>query len=87
MKSPWSWYVYIVECADGLYYTGLTWNLEQRIEQHRVGRGSRFTARHGFKELRWAERFENLYDARCCERRVKDYSRKKKERLWQQSFR
>jgi len=36
----WHWYVYIIECKDGLYYTGLTWNLSNRIEQHKNGKGS-----------------------------------------------
>ena len=34
-------YVYIVECADGTYYTGYTPHLKKRIELHNSGRGAR----------------------------------------------
>ncbi len=80
--KQWKWIVYIIECMDGLYYTGITWNLEQRLEQHRSGKGSRFTEKHGFKELKWTEEFTNITQAREREHQVKDFSRKKKEALW-----
>lgn len=78
----WKWYVYIVECKDGFYYTGLTWNIEKRIEQHASGKGGRFTARHGFKRLCYVEEFTDLVQARQREHQLKDFSRKKKEALW-----
>jgi len=80
--NTWNWYVYIVECQDGLYYTGLTWNLETRLEQHQIGKGSKFTAKHKFKQLCYVEEFNNLIEARQREHQLKDFSRKKKEALW-----
>jgi tRNA/rRNA methyltransferase len=80
--SRWRWYVYILECQDGLYYTGITWNVEQRIEQHKSGKGSVFTAKHGFKQLKWVEEYTDLLQAREREHQLKDFSRKKKEALW-----
>ncbi len=44
--QKWKWFVYIIECEDGLYYTGLTWNIDNRIEQHFVHQGSKFTKKH-----------------------------------------
>lgn len=82
MSKQWKWYVYIIECLDGFYYTGLTWNLEQRMEQHKSGKGSRFTGKHGFKKLVYFEEFYNLTEARNRERQIKDFSRKKKEALF-----
>lgn len=64
VNKQWTWYVYIIECLDGYYYTGVTWNIEIRIEQHRTGKGSKFTAKHGFKMLRYYEEFTNLLEAR-----------------------
>lgn len=81
MKS-WKWYVYIIECLDGFYYTGMTWNIEERMEQHKSGKGSKFTGKHGFKELKYVEEFTDLIQAREREHRLKDFSRKKKEALW-----
>lgn len=81
--AKWKWYVYIIECLDSLYYTGVTWNLEKRLEQHASGKGSKFTSKHGFKKLKYSEEFENLDQARNREKQLKDFSRKKKESLWQ----
>jgi putative endonuclease len=38
------WYVYIVRCADGTLYTGITNDVERRIAAHNGGRGSRYTS-------------------------------------------
>jgi len=84
MEKRWIWYVYVIECNDGLYYTGMTWNLENRMQQHILGKGSEFTARHGYKKLKWSKEFTNITEARECEHQVKDFSRKKKEALWKE---
>ncbi len=82
MYKSWKWFVYILECNDGFYYTGVTWNIEKRMEQHASGKGSKFTEKHGFKKLCYAEEFSNLIEAREREHELKDFSRKKKEALW-----
>ena len=73
--------MYIIECADGLYYTGLTWDIPKRMEQHKSGKGGKFTAKHGFKRLCYFEEFTDLLQAREREKQLKDFSRKKKEAL------
>jgi predicted GIY-YIG superfamily endonuclease len=78
----WHWYVYILECQDELYYTGMTWNIDIRLEQHALGLGSKFTSKHGFKEIRYVEEFNDITAAREREVQLKDFSRKKKEVLW-----
>ena len=84
MKT-WKWYVYIIECKDGLYYTGITRNLDLRLEQHVSGRGSKFTNKHGFRKLCYFEVFTDLSEAREREHQLKDFTRKKKEALWNSS--
>jgi tRNA/rRNA methyltransferase len=79
----WRWFVYIIECLDGLHYTGMTYDLDKRLEQHRIGKGCNFTAKHGFKTLKYFEEFTDLNEARNRENQLKDFSRKKKEALWQ----
>jgi len=37
------WYVYILECADGSLYTGLTNDLIKRVETHNKGKGAKYT--------------------------------------------
>lgn len=83
--TQWHWYVYIIECCDGLYYTGMTYNIDKRLDQHQMGKGSKFTTKHGFKELKYIEEFIDIEEARRREIQLKDFSRKKKEALWQSS--
>jgi putative endonuclease len=49
-------FVYIVECADGTYYTGWTTDLSRRVAAHNAGRGSRYTSsRRPVKLVYWEE--------------------------------
>jgi len=88
--ATWRWYVYIVECRDGTYYTGCTWDLPHRIAQHATGGGSRYTARHGFRQLAYAEEHEDLGVARQRERQIKNWRQTKKRKLiegtWRQEW-
>jgi len=38
-----SWVVYLLECEDGSIYTGITNNLEKRINDHNCGKGAKYT--------------------------------------------
>lgn len=80
--AQWKWIVYIIQCNDGLYYTGMTYNLEKRLEQHLSGFGSKFTSKHGFMALKYFEEFINIEEARRRENQLKDFLRQKKENLW-----
>lgn len=81
MSGRWKWFVYIVECLDGSYYTGMTWRADLRMEQHLSGLGGRYTAEHGFKRRVYLEEYENLEEARLRERQIHGWSRVKKEKL------
>lgn len=80
--SNWKWYVYILKCEDDLYYTGMTWKTESRFEQHLLGNGCKFTRKHGFKKVCYIEEFTDIKQARQREFQLKDFSRKKKEALF-----
>lgn len=75
------WYVYIIECKDGLYYVGMTNDISKRYDQHLSGLGSKFTAKHGVKRLAHVELYDDFDNARYREKQIKDWSRKKKEKL------
>jgi putative endonuclease len=81
MSKNWKWYVYILELKNGKYYTGMSWNVQERYQQHLEGKGSRYTAKYGVKELVYVEEHEVLETARIREIQVKDYSQKKKREL------
>ena len=38
-----NWYIYILECSDGTFYTGITNNIEKRLKTHREGKGAKYT--------------------------------------------
>ena len=74
-----SW-VYILRCRDGSYYTGVTSNLEKRLDQHYHGEIG-YTAKRKPFEYLWSEEFANIDDAIAFEKQVKGWSRAKKEAL------
>jgi putative endonuclease len=49
------WHVYILRCADGTLYTGITTDLERRVEEHSSGGGARYTASRRPVELVYSE--------------------------------
>lgn len=81
MKKQWKWYVYIIECLDGTYYTGMTWNYDIRSRQHALGKGSKYTTKHGFKDIVYLEEHEDFWQARHRERQIKDWNQAKKRKL------
>lgn len=79
--SKWKWYVYIIECLDGTYYTGMTWNVSNRMNQHISQLGSKYTGKHGFKKLVYFEEHDNIGQARVREGQIKGWSQTKKKKL------
>jgi len=79
--KQWKWYVYIIECLDKTYYTGMTWSISIRMEQHGSGIGSQYTQKHGFKRLAYFEEYEEIEDARKREIQLKNWSQEKKKKL------
>lgn len=81
MATDWHWYVYVIECLDGTYYTGMTWNIFNRLEQHISKLGSKYTSKHGVSSLVYYEEFGNLNEARNRECQIKGWSQIKKRKL------
>ena len=75
------YYVYILRCADGSYYTGLTEDLEIRLAQHQMGELPGYTQNRRPVELVFSDEFPSLDDAINRERQLKGWSRSKKEAL------
>lgn len=74
-------WVYIVSCSDKSYYTGSTTKLEQRIADHNTGKFEGYTSHRLPVKLLWSEEFVNIREATVLERKIKGWSRKKKEAL------
>lgn len=75
------WYVYMLRCADGSLYTGMTNDLGARMSAHVSGKGAKYTASHGVHALCAAWTVGDRSDALRLERRIKSLDKAKKERL------
>jgi putative endonuclease len=76
-------YVYILKCADGTLYTGVTKNIEKRLAQHNSGRGARYTRGRLPLILVYSEKAGNIKSAMKQERRIRKLSRAQKLELIQ----
>ena len=75
--------VYIIECSDKSYYTGVTNDLERRLEEHNSGLNEQsYTYSRRPVILKYCESFKYINDAILWEKQVKGWSRKKKEALF-----
>jgi len=83
MAASWT---YILLCSDGSYYTGCTTNLLQRFGQHQAGDFDGYTAARRPVTMVWSEEFPSLDQAIDWERRLKRWSRKKKEAVIRGEF-
>jgi predicted GIY-YIG superfamily endonuclease len=76
------YYVYILKCADGSYYTGSTNDLLQRLWEHQEGLSlTAYTHSRRPVELVWNEEVETYHEAFTHERQIKGWNRAKKEAL------
>ena len=74
-------YMYILECADGTYYTGSTIDLARRFEQHQNGEGANYTKKRIPVKLVYIEKFNRIDKAFNREKQIQGWSRAKKEAL------
>ena len=73
-----AWYLYILRCGDGSLYTGITTDVEKRLEAHRSGKGAKYTRGRGPLELVYRELCGTHSEALKREFRVKAMTREEK---------
>jgi putative endonuclease len=79
--------IYILRCADGTYYTGITRrSVDERVSEHAQGLVDSYTARRLPVELIFGEYYERIEEAVMAERRIKGWSRAKKEAYMRGEF-
>ena len=78
MMSAW---VYILECADGSYYTGWTNDVEKRFAAHCAGRGAKYTRSHPPERVAYAKAFIDKSAALKQEAAIKKLTRAQKAAL------
>ncbi len=72
------WYVYIVECCNGTFYTGITDNIEKRIKKHNSGKGAYYTKVRAPVKLIYQEALTSKSEAFTREQQIKRWSKAKK---------
>ena len=77
------WYLYILRCGDGSLYTGITTDVEKRLEAHRIGKGAKYTRGRGPLELIYREECGDHSAALRREIEIKALSREEKLKLIQ----
>ena len=75
------WYLYILLCKDGSFYTGITNNLEKRLSEHKKGQGGRYTRSHKVVKLIYQEKQVSYSSALKKEAEIKKWSRGRKIKI------
>lgn len=84
-SSVGAWFVYLVRCADGSLYTGITTNVQRRCGQHNAGTASRYTRSRRPIRLVYQEGWASRSLALKREAAIKSLPRREKELLIQQA--
>jgi putative endonuclease len=82
-----TYYVYILECSDGSYYTGVTNNIERRFFEHCSGINDKcYTFNKRPLKLMWVEEFHYVNDAIAKEKQIKRWKKSKKKALIENNY-
>ncbi len=75
------YFVYIVQCSDGTYYTGSTKNIESRIKLHNSGNGAKYIRGRGPVKLVYSKKYRSHKDVIHAEQGLKKLTRSQKKML------
>lgn len=81
------WYVYMLECADGTIYTGITNDVAARIEKHNSGKGAKYTRARLPVVLKAAWNYKTKPEAAKEEYALKKLTRVEKLRMIDKLYR
>lgn len=82
MSEDQRWFVYIVRCCgDGSLYTGITTDIQARVEKHNSGKGAKYTRSRRPVYLVWQREMGGSVAAAREEHRIKALSKAEKEKL------
>lgn len=75
------WHVYLLRCEDDSIYTGITQEVDRRVQEHKTSQGGKYTRDSGVKELLYTEEYETRSEAASREGQIKGWRREKKINL------
>jgi len=76
-----SYYVYVILCTDGSFYTGYTKNIDTRLKLHESGKGAKYTRMHKPQKIAYLELFDSRAQAMKREKAIKKLSHQQKLNL------
>ena len=74
-------FTYLLECRDGSFYVGSTWDLERRLSEHEQGLGAQYTRHRRPVRLVWHAFYDSVEEAYRMEKRVQGWGRPKRQAL------
>jgi len=77
-------YVYILECNDGSYYTGWTFDVDNRVKKHSAGKASFYTRSRLPVRLVYVQKLRDKFSAMKRECHIKEMDRSTKVKLVQE---
>ncbi len=75
------WFLYILKCKDGSFYTGITTNIARRVIEHNLGMGAKYLLGKRPVELVYNEAYNSQEEARKREEAIKNWKREYKLKL------
>lgn len=75
------YFVYLLQCADGSLYTGVTTDVARRLKEHKAGTGGHYTRAHGARAIVYTETHPDRSSAQKREAALKKLSREEKLQL------
>ena len=75
------WFIYIIECEDKSFYTGITKDIERRFFEHRNKKGGKYTASHKPVKVVYVENYLTMSEALKRERQIKGWTHEKKIKI------
>jgi putative endonuclease len=78
-----TWYVYLLECADGTLYTGITTDPQRRLKQHNAGRAARYTRTRRPVRLLGSQATDGRVAALKLEQRIKHWLPQRKRAFFE----
>ena len=76
------WFLYVLQCSDGTYYTGVTTDMKRRLNEHNTSkRGAKYTKTRRPVKLVYLSGYESRSSAQKAEYKFKQLTRKQKEAI------
>jgi putative endonuclease len=80
------WFVYLIQCKGDTIYTGITNDLKKRFNDHKEGKGAKYTRANKPVKILYSEKFKTKSEASKREFEIKNWSREEKLRLIKNKF-